>query len=52
MVGSVVCTVYTDGQPYNPCVLCETGFKGKNLLPEGKEFAPRGSEFSPFIAVP
>ena len=25
-VGSVVCTVYTDGQPYKPCVLCETGF--------------------------
>ena len=27
MVGSVVCTVYTDGQPYKPCILCETGFK-------------------------
>ena len=26
-VGSVVCTVYTDGQPYKPCVLCETGLK-------------------------
>ena len=26
MVGSVVCTVYTDGQPYKPCVLCRTGF--------------------------
>ena len=27
MVGSVVCTtVYTDGQPYKPCVLCQTGF--------------------------
>ena len=26
-VGSVVCMVYTDGQPYKPCVLCETGFK-------------------------
>ena len=25
-VGSVVCTVYTDGQPYEPCVLCQTGF--------------------------
>ena len=25
MVGSVVCTVYTDGQPYKPCVLCQTG---------------------------
>ena len=24
-VGSVVCTVYTDGQPYKPCVLCQTG---------------------------
>ena len=24
-VGSVVCTVYTDGQPYKPCILCETG---------------------------
>ena len=24
-VGSVVCTVYTGGQPYKPCVLCETG---------------------------
>ena len=22
-----VCTVYTDGQPYKPCVLCQTGFK-------------------------
>ena len=21
-VGWVVCTVYTDGQPYKPCVLC------------------------------
>ena len=28
-VGSVVCTVYTDGQPYKPCVLCETGFKNR-----------------------
>ena len=26
-VGSVVCTVYTDGQPYKLCVLCETGLK-------------------------
>ena len=26
-VGSVVCTVYTDGQPYKPCVLCVTGFR-------------------------
>ena len=25
-VSSVVCTVYKDGQPYKPCVLCETGF--------------------------
>ena len=25
-VGSVVCTVYTGGQPYKPCVLCQTGF--------------------------
>ena len=25
-VGSVVCTVYTDGKPSKPCVLCETGF--------------------------
>ena len=25
-VGSVVCTVYTDAQPYKPCVLCQTGF--------------------------
>ena len=25
-VGSVVCTVYTDGQPCKPCVLCQTGF--------------------------
>ena len=24
-VGSVVCTVYTDVQPYKPCVLCQTG---------------------------
>ena len=24
-VGSVLCTVYTDGQPHKPCVLCETG---------------------------
>ena len=24
-VGSVVCTVHTDGQPYKPCVLCERG---------------------------
>ena len=24
-VGSVVCTVYTDGQPYKLCVLCQTG---------------------------
>ena len=23
-VGSVVCTVYMDGQPYKPCVLCRT----------------------------
>ena len=28
-VGSVVCTVYTDGQPYKPHVLCETGLKVK-----------------------
>ena len=26
-VGSVVCTVYTDGQPYKPCVLGETGLR-------------------------
>ena len=26
-VGSVVCTVYTDGLPYKPCVLCQTGLK-------------------------
>ena len=26
-VGSVVCTVYMDGQPYKPCVLCQTGFR-------------------------
>ena len=26
-VGSVVCMVYTDGQPYKPCVLCQTGLK-------------------------
>ena len=26
-VGSVVCTVYTDRQPYKPCVLCQTGLK-------------------------
>ena len=26
-VGSVVCMVYTDGQPYKPCVLCQTGFR-------------------------
>ena len=26
MVGSVVCTVYTDDKPYKPCVLCQTGF--------------------------
>ena len=26
-VGSAVCTVYTDGQPYKPCVLCQTGFR-------------------------
>ena len=26
-VGLVVCTVYTDGQLYKPCVLCQTGFK-------------------------
>ena len=25
-VFSVVCTVYTGGQPCKPCVLCETGF--------------------------
>ena len=25
-VGTVVCTVYTDGQLYKPCVLCQTGF--------------------------
>ena len=25
MVGLVVCTVYTDDQPYKPCVLCQTG---------------------------
>jgi hypothetical protein len=28
-VGLVVCTVYTGGQPYKPCVLCETGLKHK-----------------------
>ena len=28
-VGSVVCTVYTDGQPYKPCVLCQTGFMSR-----------------------
>ena len=27
MVGSDVCTLYTDGQPYKPCVLCQTGFR-------------------------
>ena len=26
-VGSVVCTVYTDGQPYKPFVLCQTGLR-------------------------
>ena len=26
MVGSVVCTVYTDGQMYKLCALCQTGF--------------------------
>ena len=26
-VGSVVCTVFTDGQLYKPCVLCETGVR-------------------------
>ena len=26
-VGSVVWKVYTDGQPYKPCVLCQTGFR-------------------------
>ena len=26
-VGLVVCTVYMDGQPYKPCVLCETGLR-------------------------
>ena len=26
-VGSVVCTVYTDGQPYKPCGLCQTGLR-------------------------
>ena len=24
---SVVCTVYTDGKPYKPCVLCDTGLR-------------------------
>ena len=28
-VGLLVCTVYTDGQQYKPCVLCETGFKDR-----------------------
>ena len=28
-VGSVVCMVYTGGQPYKPCVLCETGLRKK-----------------------
>ena len=32
MVGSVVCTVYTDGQPYKPCVLSETGLSDRCLL--------------------
>ena len=26
-VSSVVYTVYTDGHPYKPCVLCQTGLK-------------------------
>ena len=26
-VGSVVCTDYTDGQPYKLCVLCQTGLR-------------------------
>ena len=29
-----LCTVYTDGQPYKPCVLCETGLKDLQDLAE------------------
>ena len=34
MVGSVVCTVYTDGQPHKLCVLCQTGLRvcNENLI--------------------
>ena len=32
MVGSVVCTVYMDGQRYKPCVLCRTGLRELNRL--------------------
>ena len=34
-VGSVLCTVYTNGKPYKPCVLCETGFTGNDLISFG-----------------
>ena len=31
-VDSVVCTVYTGGQPYKPCVLCEIGFTRQSQI--------------------
>ena len=31
-VYSVVCTVYTGGQPCKPCVLCETGLRNENFV--------------------
>ena len=37
-VGSVICTVYTDGKPYKPCVLCETGFSEWIILCTGGQF--------------
>ena len=30
-VGLVICTAYMDGQPYKPCVLCQTGFRYRTV---------------------
>ena len=42
---SVVCTVYTDGQPYKPCVLCETGLTDvhENITKQDRNKTLRGA---------
>ena len=45
-VGSVVCTVYTDGQPYKPCVQCETGFKHIDRVPTVREKSGKNEKSS------